>query len=428
MKKVLIVFPISWDMKQLEHCQNEWASIYQIEYAEPSHENCGWDFDVLSFLNKLTPVKKNKIDGVFSTSDYLGMIAASIIAKALNLPGSSPEAIIKSSHKYYSRLFQQIAAPEATPKFDLLIAQKSIPKLTKINFPCFVKPVKGSYSVLSQRINDLETLSRFLKSPDVIRYTSHYLTRYNQCLNHFTNLEIDGNYFIVEELLDGMQITIEGYCHRERIEMLGIVDTVKHPHSDSFARFDYPSILNQDIQKRMKMIARKVIKASSLKNTFFNIEMIYNKETDSIYILEINPRLCGQFSDLYEKVDGINSYLIALALAANNPIPCYKKKRGQFNMASSFPLRVFQPVKVMSAPNKQTIQKIEQDFPGTLIWNECEKNEILDPHHLLEDGQSCRYGVVNLGARSKEEMMQKFNKIFQRLGFHFEPHCSDYLP
>ena len=40
----------------------------------------------------------------------------------------------------------------------------------------------------------------------------------------------------------------------------------------------------------------------------FNIEMMYDAATDRIGIIEINPRMASQFADLYEKVDGTNSY------------------------------------------------------------------------------------------------------------------------
>ena len=42
---------------------------------------------------------------------------------------------------------------------------------------------------------------------------------------------------------------------------------------------------------------------------------MYNQENDTIHIIEINPRMCSQFADLFEKVDGTNTYEYALALA-----------------------------------------------------------------------------------------------------------------
>ena len=114
-------------------------------------------------------------------------------------------------------------------------------------------------------------------------------------------------------MLRGDLVTVEGFVCDGSVEVLGIVDSTLHANG-SFARFDYPSALPERVQDRMAAIARRVIAALGLERTIWNIEMMYDAAADRVSIVEVNPRICGQFADLYQKVDGTNSYEIALAL------------------------------------------------------------------------------------------------------------------
>ena len=86
------------------------------------------------------------------------------------------------------------------------------------------------------------------------------------------------------------------------------------PGTLAFARFDYPSALPQSVQARMAEIATTVMEGLGFDNGLFNIEMMYDRETGRVAIIEINPRMASQFADLYEKVDGTNSYEVLLAV------------------------------------------------------------------------------------------------------------------
>ncbi len=114
---------------------------------------------------------------------------------------------------------------------------------------------------------------------------------------------------------------MEGYATGDAVEILGIVDSVRHPGTRSFVRFDYPSSLSRRVQARMREVAIEVAQWLGLKHTLFNIEMMYDSRRDRVFIVEVNPRMCGQFADLYEKVDGRSGYDVALALAVGERPP-----------------------------------------------------------------------------------------------------------
>jgi len=84
----------------------------------------------------------------------------------------------------------------------------------------------------------------------------------------------------------------------------------------SFQRFEYPSSLDERIQWRMSDIAIRFMRSIDFDDGLFNVEMMYDEDKDTIHIVEVNPRMCPQFADLMEKVNGINTYEIALDSAA----------------------------------------------------------------------------------------------------------------
>ena len=85
-------------------------------------------------------------------------------------------------------------------------------------------------------------------------------------------------------------------------------------YTNSFARFDYPSRMSPSVLARMRELTVGAIEAFDLGNCQFNVEIFHDRETERLGIIEINPRMSYQFSDLFGAVDGVNSYEILCAL------------------------------------------------------------------------------------------------------------------
>jgi biotin carboxylase len=308
-------------------------------------------------------------------------------------------------------------APEAVPRFALVRPGGSAH--LPFPFPVFVKPVKGSYSVLARRVASPGELEDYLASPEVREFTNDYLGIFNRLVAAFTPFEFDGRWLLVEELLCGQLVTVEGFVCAGEVTLLGVVDSVLHAQG-SFARFDYPSSLPAEVQARMTELAARVVRQLGLDWTPFNIEMTWDAEHDRIAIVEVNPRLCGQFADLYQKVDGINGYAIALALAqGQQPKPA--RGAGRYRLASSQPLRVLEPVRVARAPAPEDLAAAAALYPETLVWSEAATGDELADFARGEDGASFRYAIVNMGADSAAERDARLAEVAARLGFEFAP-------
>jgi biotin carboxylase len=305
MSKVLIVFPTAWDRKQLpaEACARG-----DVVFAEPSDHDCPADFDPIAFVDRIVQEHGGSIDGVFSSSDYPGATLAGAIATRMGLPGSPPDRLIRCAHKFYSRQVQQAAVPEATPEFWPVNPRQPAPP--PFGFPCFVKPVKGAFSMLARKVVSAQDLAAFLGRQAVTEFTENYLGIFNRLVREFTDFEQDGRWFVAERLIGGAQVTVEGFAAGGRVEILGHVDSEFHPGRGSFRRFLYPSVLPTHVQARISEKCRRLVRALGLEQVMWNIEWFHDAAADRDWIIEINARMCGQFSDLYEKVDGASGRLV----------------------------------------------------------------------------------------------------------------------
>ena len=286
-----------------------------------------------------------------------------------------------------------------------------------------MKPVKGAFSVLARQVDSAAELDAFLGSACVREYMDSYLRIFDRLLGAYTDFALGGRYFLAEEILRGSQVTVEGFVHHGEVHILGVVDSVMHPGTRSFARFEYPSTLDAGVQARMCDLVCRIVRAHGLDHTLFNVELLYDATADRLGIVEINPRLCGQFADLYQKVDGTNTYEVALALATGRR-PRVSHREGAYRVAASLPLRVFAPSRVLQAPRAEDVRAAEALFPGTSIWVECETGQNLCDFDRAEDGCSARYAIVNTGAADHERLAEHFEAIQSRLGFAFEPLLS----
>ncbi len=418
--RVLVVCPTTWDERQLAALPADVRAGVELVFDEPRDDDVRWDLDVAAFVEERVQRWRGRIDGVLSSSDYPGAIAAAAIAAELGLPGPPPASVLRAAHKYESRLVQHAAEPEVVPRFALFDPSHEASWPPESAFPCFVKPVKGSFSLFARRIPDRAALRVFAASPALSEFRDYYVRLFDAFAARHVRFEHGARAFLAEELLSGTQVTLEGWVQDGRAHVLGIVDTSFHAHAPSFARFDYPSELPLAVQERMGAAAGAIALALGLDHTLFNMELFYEPASGRIGLIEVNPRLCGQFADLYAKVDGTSGFALALDLALGRK-PRVQRGAGPFAAAASVPLRLFRSARVVAAPSPAQQRALEHAQPGTLLWSECARGDVLRVGPDVEDGHSVRYGVVNLGAAGRSDIEAKLATITRSLGFAFAP-------
>lgn len=371
--------------------------------------------DIEIFINYiLKKYSKKNLVGVLGTHDGPESLVSAILSKELGLHNMEPLKALVCEHKYYSRVAQQKIEPTTVPNFQLIPSKNITKNEIHLSYPFFVKPVKSAFSMLAKTINNFELLEAFL--PKVEKRLKITLPAFDVLFKKYTNLEFDAHYLIGEELMSGDQVTVEGFSYYRKVTIMGITDSIMYPGTMSFERFEYPSNLPKNVQQRMHDIAESLIFGLELDFTLVNIEMFYNHKTDAIHIIEINPRMSYQFADMFEKVDGSNSYMIQLELAQGLK-PTYIKGNGEFRVSASFVLRLFEDKLVTRVPSKEEINEIERIFPDAFIV--IKVTEGIRLSDLSQDEKSYRYAIINLGGKDWNDLYYRFELIKNQLKFEF---------
>jgi biotin carboxylase len=413
-KTILFLCPTIWDEAELPRivCAGSYRILTYGTDVSEHPEN----FDAIEFIDRAVRATAGQdLDGVMASDDYPGSILAAAVAEKLNLPGPRPKTLLLCHHKYYSRLAQQQAVPEAVPAF-WLIDRKSIRAASfALPFPLFVKPVKSFFSLFAEQVGNGDELRELAERAD--QHLLEFVKPFNELLTRYTTFPHDGSHLIGETLLHGQQVTVEGFIFHGEGGLIGITDSIMYHETISFQRFEYPSVLGAAIQDRMEELALRFMHSIGFDDGLFNIEMFYESESDAIYFIEVNPRMCPQFADLMEKVNGVNTYEVALSIAAGSR-PTLRRETRIYPVATSFVLRLFEDQVVTRVPNEKELAAFAARFPDARLKILCREGHRLSEE--LQDGKSYRYAILNMGGHSRAAALNRFEEALQHLQFVFE--------
>jgi hypothetical protein len=282
-------------------------------------------------------------DGVAGTKDRSALLAA-IVAERLGLPGPSPGAVLACQLKPAARERQRRLMPAATPAFALVGDSPPLP------YPFFVKPVVGRLSQAARRVDDWDGFRGLERGPAAYARSVEEMA----CLAGASVEPLDA--LLAEELLVGRELTLEGYVHRGRVTVIGATDSVHYPGTRSFERFEYPGALSAERLAELESMARRLVEAHGLDDSFFNLELVLPEPAplagdvaDGAKILELNPRLASQFARLVELCHGCSTYEALFALACGGD-PAWDTSQPPQGVAVSYVLRTFEDALVEAIP------------------------------------------------------------------------------
>jgi biotin carboxylase len=366
----------------------------------------------------LARIERLEIEAVVSTDDYPGSVLAAVVAKHLCLPGPEPEVNLVCQHKYLSRVAQRKIAPAAVPSFLLIDVADQAALPDDICFPAFVKPVKSFFSIGAQAVTSRAELAAVK-----CRWArlDQFFLPLERLLQLYTGVGIGTKRVIAEGLLVGEQVTVEGYAYGGEVSILGVVDSILFPGTVAFSRFEYPSSLPESVHARMADLVGSLMRGIGFDNGMFNVELMYDEAEDRIGIIEINPRMASQFADLYEKVDGTNSYEILLDIGAGRA-PAPKRRQGSHSFAASCVLRTFEDCLVAAMPSDAELERLALLRPDMRVEFHAMVGRKLSDE--MQDGCSYRYGIINLGGRDRADVLEQFEELRSGLGFSLLPVCS----
>jgi ATP-grasp domain len=420
---ILVLFPNEWDRAELEspRFSNQYRFFYEgfDLFAFPENARLMW-LDARRFIRKMQKKYRDKgLIAVMSSEEQFGAMFAAVLAKRMGLPGTNPAAVLTAQHKYYARRLIADIAPEASVRFEVFDYREPTPDRITLPFPLFVKPVKATYSILARRVDNFAELKQHLTFKPFERHILERLILPADQLNDdFMGFAIDVHHIVAEEVIEGMQVTVEGFVQEGKLTLFGVVDSVMFPGTSAFERFEYPSRLPEDVQQRMHALTEKLVTGFAFDHGMFNAEYFYQPETGAIKVIEINPRIAYQFADLYQKVDGFSSYACQIALAAGGDARAVVKRReGRYKHAASFVLRSFEHKPLKRVPSLARVAEVEQSFEDSRIMVYVKQGASLAREFKWLG--SYRYCLINLGGHSHDDLHDRYHAARRELAFEF---------
>ena len=438
---ILVLFPNEWDRAELE--SPRFAKRYRFFYEGfdlftfPENARLMW-LDARRFIRKMQAKYRDRgVAAVMSSEELFGAMFAAVLAKRMGLPGTNPAAVLTAQHKYYARRLIAELAPEASIRFEVFDYREPTPDRITLPFPLFVKPVKATYSILARRVENFAELKEHLTFKPFEKHILERLTLpANQLNDDFMGFAVDVHHIVAEEVVEGMQVTVEGFAQEGRVTIFGVIDSVMFPGTSAFERFEYPSRLPPEVQARLHALTEKLIAGFGFDHGMFNAEYFYQPETGAIKVIEINPRIAYQFADLYQKVDGFSSYecQIALALGVNagagagaetgvlagaggDANAVVKRRAGRYKHAASFVLRSFEQKPLRRVPSLARIAEIERRFEDSRIMVYVKRGASLAREFKWLG--SYRYCLINLGGHSHDDLRHRYHAARRELAFEF---------
>lgn len=248
-----------------------------IEYADEYFNASTMDEDAV-----LKEAEKFKPDGIMTLATDMPMRGVSKASDKLHLHSISYETSFKATDKYEMiKAFKAYGVP--SPWYFDVDSYEELKALEgKVNFPCIIKPTDNAGSHGVAKVHNFEEL--------LANYEySHSCSRHGKV--------------IVEEYLDGPEVSVEVMVVKGQVHILQITDkiTTGAPHFVEMGHTQ-PSRLPEETQQRIREVAEAACLSLGLDKGPAHVEM---KVTDrGPVMIELGARMGG---------DNITTHLVPLS-------------------------------------------------------------------------------------------------------------------
>lgn len=360
------------------------------------------------------------VDAIVSFWDFPVTETAAVLCAERGLVTPGLESVLRCQHKLWSRELQRRVLPELTPDFRAVEPFDADAASIDLPLPFWLKPVRSFRSQLGFRIDTTEVLDQAL---DELRSGIRRLSEPLAALLRRVELPPQiarhtPDVCIAEELVGGRQCTLEGYARAGDVHAYGIVDSIRHPGSSSFARYRYPSTLPVEVRSRMVDATARMIEVTGFDDGPFNVEFFLDDESEHLWLLELNCRISQSHSELFALVDGVSHHQVMVDLALGRE-PTVEPGTGRHPMAAKCFLRSWEDGTVRRLPDAERIAEVERSVGDVTVHLEVEEGDRLSelPN---QDSYSYELGHVYVAGADDEEIQQAFARCEAELEIEVE--------
>lgn len=260
--------------------------------------------DVSAVLNV---AKKCHIDGVVTVATDMPVRTAAVLSEELGIPGISKEVAIRATDKIEMiKAFQKHQVP--SPKFWIVENDASFQRQKKeLEYPVIFKPQESSGGrgvILVKREEDTRQAYEYTKS----------FSKTGEIL--------------IEEYLDGPEVSVEVICENKEVHVLAITDKLT-TGAPFFVEMGHcqPSAFSEEIKTAIETVAVQAIRAVGIGNGPVHVEMKVTQ--DGPKMIELGARMGGDFitTHLVPLSTGIDMMKLVIENACGEKINIPKNNR-----------------------------------------------------------------------------------------------------
>ncbi|GAA3935765.1 ATP-grasp domain-containing protein [Streptomyces gulbargensis] len=287
--------------------------------------------------------RRHRVAGVVTWSDR-DVLGTAELARALDLPGLSPEAApaFRNKHRMRSALS---ALPEYLPRYARVTSLDELERAAEhVGTPAVLKPTGAAGSIGIFEIH----------SPADLRPAFDQLHAYTRPEVHPIFATSTGE-LILEEFLTGSEHSVEGYAHQGRVTVAGITDKTTLAPFHTETRHVFPSALPEEARAAITRMTEAVVTELGLADGVFHLECKWDGERARL--IEIAARVGG---------DHITSHLVPLATGRSFYENTLRIATGQAPLAPTRP-ELAAGVQKFLAPHAGTFQGFEGLAEATTV-------------------------------------------------------------
>ncbi|MDP9360517.1 MAG: ATP-grasp domain-containing protein [Acidobacteriota bacterium] len=292
------------------------------------HWEASPEFDPLAYLDRCREVMRtHNVDAVVSTHD-LGDLIAAVLADEAGLPGPSPESVFLCLHKLYGR-----RAERDPIRCEPLLLDEPLPALT---YPAYLKPPWLKLGLLGFKLtsDDDARAAMDLARRELPAWTRQYYPLFATAIDLAKYPLATTDMMLVEEFVEGRQVTVEGWSLGGDIQIWAITDTNTFAGSRVIDNFSTPSRVDAEMAAALTAKTIDTMRAFDFDGGFFNIEFWLT--TDGVRLTEVNGRSAACFGGIYELAMGAGIFAAVADVACGRPPRALPRPgarvAGQFNV------------------------------------------------------------------------------------------------
>ncbi len=341
--------------------------------------------DIRDCKKTLAAAKQTGIHGSLCDGTDVGVPTAAYVADALGLPSIGYETALNFTHK--DRMRQKTHhAGLASPRFQIMTSLSELSNAVQnIGYPLVIKPVdnQSSRGVMC------------LRTPQGLQAAAQ--TAFEHSVRHTV---------LVEEWIQGTEVTVESFCWDGKITAVGVSDKVHFEHVPQVAsRLTYPPAVASNRLSEIVKVNQAVIKALGLQTGVTHAEYILSPK--GVFPIDIAARGGGSriFSHIVPYLGGydIPKLFLEWCLAEAPRSPAISSLQRAANLEFiDFPEGRVQAISGLDRARA---------VPGVAeVWLDFKEGDVLRP---IQDDRSRKAFILTLGKERKEvlDVMEKAKSL-----------------